>query len=282
MRVLLCVFLGLFAALFSCDKGFDKAATNKRPSDFSIEYYWNAGMQPRPHYFEYTLTINQAGEGRVVMIPGRAAETVPRWTETFSVQEKELDELYQGMVKNGLFTRPWKPLEPEPPGCHSRTLTVTASGKQFVIEDCLPSDEKALAEIIYSAVAATVPKAIWDKLDRQREEYMGITVSTGQEFTLKVGAEAALESEKLRIKFRSVLEDSRCPEGADCVWIGQARILIEVQQADNKLEEFELNTNPGEKREARYRGYKIELKRLEPYPGRPVEGYRATFVVGKG
>jgi hypothetical protein len=127
---------------------------------------------PRPNYFEYIVTINPAGEGKVVMTPDYPAYTVLRWTETFSVNGEELDQLYNVMVSNGLFTHRWEPLEPQQPGGGHQSMTVAAGGKRFVIESDMPANEEALAQTMYSAVTSTVPKAIWDKLNSQREEYV--------------------------------------------------------------------------------------------------------------
>src|SRR5262245_25820104 len=44
----------------------------------------------------------------------------------------------------------------------------------------------------------------------------------GQEFELKVNQEALIVGEGLAVSFDSVLEDSRCPEGVDCIWSGNA------------------------------------------------------------
>lgn len=81
-----------------------------------------------------------------------------------------------------------------------------------------------------------------------------------EEFNLAYGQSVTLQNTNLRIKFKEVLEDSRCPLNAMCVWAGNARIVLDV---NGTL--FELNTNL-EPRAAFYAGYKITLIRLHPYP----------------
>ena len=44
------------------------------------------------------------------------------------------------------------------------------------------------------------------------------------EFTIRYGHSVTLARENLAITFKSVLEDSRCPTGAECVWEGNARV----------------------------------------------------------
>jgi hypothetical protein len=143
-----------------------------RPDDFSVEYGWREGSLPPPYHYEYTIIIKPDGQGEVTMIPDYPSETAPKWTETFTVKEEELDSLYQVMVANGLFTQKWRTLDPSPVGGSRQSMTVTAGGKQVALEAHLVSDQEASAEAMYSAVEALVPKEIWDKLNARREQYM--------------------------------------------------------------------------------------------------------------
>ena len=52
------------------------------------------------------------------------------------------------------------------------------------------------------------------------------TVPLKQEFDLKLGQSAVAGDERLKINFVSVVEDSRCPEGATCIWAGNAKIAL--------------------------------------------------------
>lgn len=88
---------------------------------------------------------------------------------------------------------------------------------------------------------------------------------------------------KLRVKFLSVMEDSRCPEGTNCVWAGNAKIKVRVIDNKGRSKDFELNTNLPEKKIS-YGGYEIEIAKLDPYPkagatNRPA--YVATLTVNK-
>lgn len=87
----------------------------------------------------------------------------------------------------------------------------------------------------------------------------------------------------LIVKFVSLIEDSRCPEGANCVWAGNAKIKIEAGKSGKK-ETFEVNTTLGPKA-ATYNGYVIELVSLMPVPRENIRinrnGYVATFAVSR-
>lgn len=103
------------------------------------------------------------------------------------------------------------------------------------------------------------------------------------EVNVKVGNSARVDMLGMTIKFVEVLEDSRCPEGAQCIWAGQARVKIQVDRYHKTLAVFVLTLNEG-KNSARYGDRTITFKSLEPYPkvDKPTDPktYAATFTVG--
>ena len=105
-------------------------------------------------------------------------------------------------------------------------------------------------------------------------------------FTLAGGQDGLIPSEKLRLRFAEVLEDSRCPTQVDCFWTGQARIAIAIQPEGSGPTTIEFNTNPAPGQTVKVRAvgpYSVELQSLDPYPQTPdaiaLEDYRATLVV---
>ena len=100
---------------------------------------------------------------------------------------------------------------------------------------------------------------------------------------LKPTEQATIENSDVKIKFLSVIEDSRCPEGVTCIWAGNAKIKIEVS-CNSRKEEFEINTNLGPKG-ASFDGYAINLVDLSPVPkegsATSKESYIATFEVSR-
>ena len=101
----------------------------------------------------------------------------------------------------------------------------------------------------------------------------------GDEFEIEYGQSVTLEDRFLTIKFKTVENDSRCPEGVLCFWEGNARIVIEVSQFA-----FELNTSL-EPKEIDHFGFKIEFKSVNPYPvideNINIEDYRITLIVSE-
>ncbi|HKG12034.1 MAG TPA: hypothetical protein VKB12_01800 [Pyrinomonadaceae bacterium] len=110
----------------------------------------------------------------------------------------------------------------------------------------------------------------------------------GREFRLRAGRALTLARENLRLRLVRVAADSRCPTGVDCVWAGNAEVLIEVGTKNRRVSKtLRLNTNASPERPAedKYRGYTVRLVELKPYPRasrkiRPGE-YTATLLISK-
>ncbi len=90
-------------------------------------------------------------------------------------------------------------------------------------------------------------------------------VTLGTEFTLAVGQSAALTGESVSIDFVEVVSDSRCPNGARCIWAGEVSCLVKVTQAGSTYEK--VLTQPGLSGPASdtFGGYKVAFDVL-PYP----------------
>lgn len=108
-------------------------------------------------------------------------------------------------------------------------------------------------------------------------------LAVGQPFTLEEGGKVALDG-GLGVRFESVVEDSRCPVDVDCVWAGNAEIVIEMIKRGEKPASVHLNTLRGRATEAAYLDYTIELIDLKPHPRTDSpkdEPYRVELLVGK-
>jgi hypothetical protein len=87
----------------------------------------------------------------------------------------------------------------------------------------------------------------------------------GREFRLRARHQVTLKGEGLRIKFVEVMEDSRCPADVKCVWAGNAAVRLDVSIRGRGSKSPTLNTT-GNSPPFDYRGYKIRLVELSPYP----------------
>ena len=70
------------------------------------------------------------------------------------------------------------------------------------------------------------------------------------------------------VKLIKVLEDSRCPKGVQCIWAGEAKVLIEVTKRDGSSKQgaytiSQMSTGIPLFSED---GFVVNLKGLSPYP----------------
>jgi hypothetical protein len=105
-----------------------------------------------------------------------------------------------------------------------------------------------------------------------------------QEFEVRLGHEVSIKREGLRVSFVAVTEDSRCPEGVQCIWAGNGQIMLRLSKAGKRAATLRLNTNQEPKQEV-YRGFDVKLVGLNPYPKKNARirkrDYVATLVVSR-
>lgn len=106
-------------------------------------------------------------------------------------------------------------------------------------------------------------------------------------FKLKVGQEMLVKEAGIKVSLNSIVEDSRCPTGVNCVWAGNAKISVKLSKAKAdaaSATSVELNTYQGAK-SSTYEGYEVRLVSLDPYPKNGVktgkDDYVATLMVCK-
>ena len=112
----------------------------------------------------------------------------------------------------------------------------------------------------------------------------GKTAAPGEQFTLAIGETENIRGENLKVTFKSVLEDSRYPTGATCVWEGRATSQVTI--VSNNTTQVEL-TEPGltaSPYQYAFGNYVIFFH-LEPYPeiGKQItpDQYRLTMAISK-
>jgi hypothetical protein len=109
----------------------------------------------------------------------------------------------------------------------------------------------------------------------------------GRPFNLRAGRQVTLKGETLRIKFVAVENDSRCPSDVKCVWAGNAAVRLEVSMSRRDSKSLTLNTSRSSALvgETQYRGYKLRLVGLDPYPRSDQKiaagDYTVTLLVSK-
>ena len=98
-----------------------------------------------------------------------------------------------------------------------------------------------------------------------------------EELTLALGEAAVTSDGGPKLTFEEVIEDSRCPMDALCVWAGQVVIDVSVGNASPARHSM----RPDES--VLWDRFEVRLVRVEPYPSSaaPIEpsDYRARFRV---
>ena len=108
------------------------------------------------------------------------------------------------------------------------------------------------------------------------------TVPLNERFTLAPGEEVVVEGIELQLEFVQVIGDSRCPADAICIHGGDATVQVRAAR-DGDSTVLGLHTGDASQVSAIYRGARITLVELSPYPfsSRPIEpdDYRAILTV---
>lgn len=95
-------------------------------------------------------------------------------------------------------------------------------------------------------------------------------IKLNEEFTVKFGQVVVMDAGKIKFHFSSVAEDSRCPKSVNCVWEGNAMIIVDGYATDGQSGSVMLNTHKGDATrfpsKGNFAGYEVELISLSPYP----------------
>lgn len=91
------------------------------------------------------------------------------------------------------------------------------------------------------------------------------TVFLAKDFSLNNGQVVTVDGTGIRVTFRTVLEDSRCPVGVKCVWAGNAKVSLEIEGTAAGRTNIILNTEL-EPRMMQLDAYEIRLISLAPTP----------------
>ena len=104
---------------------------------------------------------------------------------------------------------------------------------------------------------------------------------TTETVTVGINKEKVFPKSKVRVRFVSLIEDSRCPIDTKCVWAGNAKISARIS-INGHTSTVDLNTNARDTAVV-VEGYSIKLIRLTPEPRSNVRinrnGYQATLEV---
>ena len=99
--------------------------------------------------------------------------------------------------------------------------------------------------------------------------------------SVKIKTEKRSPKSGLKIRFLNLTEDSRCPTDTNCIWAGNAKIILRVSK-NGQAKEIEMHTN-GPNHSVDFNGYRLTLIKLTPVPRSNIRinrnGYVATLKV---
>ena len=108
-----------------------------------------------------------------------------------------------------------------------------------------------------------------------------VIVDPGVSFTLAPGQAATVKTTDMRVTFKEVREDSRCPTDVTCVWQGDAKIDVVIARTGFPAETMTLSVTPPDN-EALVGNLKIRFVGLTPVPrqgdANTPRNYLAEFV----
>ncbi|MFC0345955.1 MULTISPECIES: hypothetical protein [Epilithonimonas] len=98
--------------------------------------------------------------------------------------------------------------------------------------------------------------------------------------TIGINKTAKIPNSKINLEFKNIVEDSRCPIDATCVWEGIAIVYVNVNSG-KQTEDFQVATRDFQPKSANksfsFSGYRFTLTDLKPYPGGKEESESVTF-----
>lgn len=137
--------------------------------------------------------------------------------------------------------------------------------------------------VLTGAAACTAP-APQEPTEAEDRRPATLEVRSGDSFTLMPGGSARIADADLTVRFLEVESDSRCPIEVDCVWAGDAVLVIEtVSGSATRVRRLHTPTEMVGPGSVALNGHVLHVLVLEPAPrereSTPQEDYRATFRV---
>jgi hypothetical protein len=104
-----------------------------------------------------------------------------------------------------------------------------------------------------------------------------VVAQPGQAFALPLGQTAAVKGSEVRLTFKDVRTDSRCPIDVQCVWAGEAKIGV-VISGNGTTEETTVLSLPPADSETKAGNLRIRLVGLAPAPRQADMGTKRAYV----
>jgi len=130
--------------------------------------------------------------------------------------------------------------------------------------------------LVAASCYATVPRT-GDEATRDLPPETRVPAGRSTELTIAMLGHARWAEAGLEVAFTNVVSDSRCPEGTNCVWAGNAVVELTATRG-GQSETFAVRLGPGSTGDATpdfvdRLGFRFEIVRLDPVPaaGRTID-----------
>ena len=114
------------------------------------------------------------------------------------------------------------------------------------------------------------------------DNYDAQELPLNENFEMKFGETYCNPEHRVRLNIDSI-QDGRCPIGVYCIWEGNARVYLNLEEKKEGNSKFILNTVSGFLNDTTIHGIRYELIGLDPYPDinldYPQEVYTATMLI---
>ncbi|HEV7700623.1 MAG TPA: hypothetical protein VGO43_10385 [Pyrinomonadaceae bacterium] len=109
---------------------------------------------------------------------------------------------------------------------------------------------------------------------------IGVSAQNSNQVSLKLGEQRNVSSPRLAVKFVNVVEDSRCPMNAKCIWAGNAKVRVTLSSRGRRSRTFELNSTL-EPRTIHFGDYTVTFESLTQKPAgmHRMRAYRPVLVL---
>jgi len=98
-----------------------------------------------------------------------------------------------------------------------------------------------------------------------KNDFISAPLVLNKPIELRYGEISKNADYNISIVLDSVLNDSRCPIGMECIWAGNAEVRF-IYSSANSTQPFVLNTLTSFRTDTLIEGYRIKLNTLTPYP----------------
>lgn len=143
-----------------------------------------------------------------------------------------------------------------------------------------------MKKILFSFALALMFASAFYNCKKTKEEILKPAGKLGDTLTLAYHQEAAIDPTDLKVAFKSLVADSRCPQNVECFWQGAAdvemRFAFGAQEIVDTMHVYGLGFPPDPDSTYAF-GYKVYLLDVLPYPADvtpvPQENYAVKVLV---